>query len=238
MGIFGSFFRNLKKQINTDHDGSYGESQVKSKLNPLVFGKVEHRLLNDYMILDNNGKSHQIDHIEIRSNGIFCIETKNYKGIIMGSENSEKWTQCLFNHERYQMINPVRQNKSHVYHLNKLLGGRYKINSVIVMVQNNAKTLKIPNVVNLCDLKGYLSSFDDGTNYSSNQIENIYSILVANESKVSKKEHIKSIYETKKNVSEKICPRCGKNLVLRKSQYGPFYGCSGYPNCNFIKRTK
>jgi len=30
------------------------------------------------------------------------------------------------------------------------------------------------------------------------------------------------------------CPKCGSEIVERKSRYGKiFYGCSGYPNCNF-----
>lgn len=37
-----------------------------------------------------------------------------------------------------------------------------------------------------------------------------------------------------------ICPRCGKELVLRTAKKGEnagnrFYGCSGYPKCRFIK---
>jgi len=35
---------------------------------------------------------------------------------------------------------------------------------------------------------------------------------------------------------EKKCPKCGKNLVLRKSFYGQFYGCPGYPNCKHIEK--
>lgn len=27
------------------------------------------------------------------------------------------------------------------------------------------------------------------------------------------------------------CPDCGSSMVLRDSKYGPFYGCSEYPNC-------
>ncbi|MFH1649271.1 MAG: DNA topoisomerase I [Candidatus Woesearchaeota archaeon] len=34
------------------------------------------------------------------------------------------------------------------------------------------------------------------------------------------------------------CPKCSKNLVLRKSVYGAFYGCSGYPKCRYTERTK
>ncbi|MFH1064079.1 MAG: topoisomerase DNA-binding C4 zinc finger domain-containing protein, partial [Candidatus Woesearchaeota archaeon] len=34
---------------------------------------------------------------------------------------------------------------------------------------------------------------------------------------------------------EKKCPKCGKNLLLRHSIYGSFYGCSGYPKCRFTE---
>ena len=36
--------------------------------------------------------------------------------------------------------------------------------------------------------------------------------------------------------AEKTCPKCGKPMVLRKSVYGQFYGCSGYPNCKTIEK--
>jgi DNA topoisomerase-1 len=35
---------------------------------------------------------------------------------------------------------------------------------------------------------------------------------------------------------EKACPVCGKNLALRKSMYGQFLGCSGYPECRYIEK--
>ena len=35
------------------------------------------------------------------------------------------------------------------------------------------------------------------------------------------------------------CPQCGKNLVERRSKWGKqFIGCSGYPNCKYIKKEK
>ena len=36
----------------------------------------------------------------------------------------------------------------------------------------------------------------------------------------------------------KICPKCGKNLKIRKGRYGLFYGCTGYPDCNYIENIK
>jgi DNA polymerase III epsilon subunit-like protein len=37
-----------------------------------------------------------------------------------------------------------------------------------------------------------------------------------------------------------ICPRCGKELILRTARKGfnagnRFYGCSGYPKCRYVK---
>ncbi|MCR5075537.1 MAG: type I DNA topoisomerase [Ruminococcus sp.] len=42
---------------------------------------------------------------------------------------------------------------------------------------------------------------------------------------------------TKKIVTETegCCPRCGKKMLLKKSKKGrSFYGCEGYPDCNFM----
>jgi len=40
---------------------------------------------------------------------------------------------------------------------------------------------------------------------------------------------------TSKEAEAKTCPKCGAPLVLRKSFYGQFYGCSKYPNCKYIE---
>lgn len=37
---------------------------------------------------------------------------------------------------------------------------------------------------------------------------------------------------------DKICPKCSKKLVVRKSIYGQFYGCSNYPNCRHIEKIE
>jgi len=36
--------------------------------------------------------------------------------------------------------------------------------------------------------------------------------------------------------AEKACPKCKKPLILRKSIYGEFYGCSGFPSCRYTER--
>ena len=86
MGLLSFLFKPLINNIK----GNIGERKVDAKLNPLFFGKVYHQQINNLILIDDNNKTHQIDHVEIRENGIFCIETKNYKGWIFGDENSSK----------------------------------------------------------------------------------------------------------------------------------------------------
>ncbi|MFC1610703.1 topoisomerase DNA-binding C4 zinc finger domain-containing protein [Myxococcota bacterium] len=31
----------------------------------------------------------------------------------------------------------------------------------------------------------------------------------------------------------RICPKCGSDLILRNGKRGPFYGCTGFPQCRF-----
>lgn len=182
---------------------------VDSKLNPLISGRLKHKQINNLILIDDNAKSHQIDHIEIRQNGIFCIETKNYIGLILGGENQSKWTQSLYNGEKHQFINPLKQNKSHIYYINSVLEGKYKINSLVVMVQNNAAHIEASNVINLADLREYLKNYNDGNYYTLEEMDDIYNQLLNAGTKISNKEHIASIRKTQMEIEEGICPRCG-----------------------------
>lgn len=229
--------RKITQPIRAKAHGEQGERKVDSALNPWFFGKVEHRQINNLIVLDHNGKSHQIDHIEIRENGIFCIETKSYIGLIVGNENSNKWTQCLYTGEKYQFLNPIKQNQSHCYHLSKILGPRYIINSLVVMVRNNADSINCPIVINLSDLKGYLYHFDNGVHFSIEEMDWIYNTLLSASSGMTNRDHVENIRQTQRDLNNNICPRCGGQLVLRQSKTGNmFYGCSNYPNCRFIKK--
>ena len=188
------------------------------------------------IIKDENNFTHQIDHIEIRENGIFVIETKSLSGQIYGRENSRTWTQYFHNNEKYEFVNPLLQNKSHVYYINQLLQNKYKINSLVVFAQNNADKVNIHNVINLSELKGYLSNYDDGTRLLITDIDRIYNILISHHANISNKEHVKNIKQMQYNINNNICPRCNSELQLKHGQYGDFYGCSNYPKCKFTMK--
>lgn len=37
---------------------------------------------------------------------------------------------------------------------------------------------------------------------------------------------------------DETCPECGSQLVIRKSKYGEFVACSGFPKCRYIKKEE
>ena len=38
--------------------------------------------------------------------------------------------------------------------------------------------------------------------------------------------------------TDKKCPKCGGNLVIRRSIYNSFIGCEKYPDCRYIDVSK
>lgn len=77
---------------------------------------------------------------------------------------------------------------------------------------------------------------------SKEQVCEIVSIIENDqiEDKAIKKEHIRDIKTNiqNKNINKQnlVCPRCNKKLVLRKGQYGQFYGCINYPKCRYTMK--
>lgn len=175
--------------------------------------------------------------LRLEKTAFFCIETKNYIGWIFGNEYSEKWTQTLYTGEKHQFFNPLKQNKSHCYHISKVLGPKYRINSLVVMANNNADKIDCDNVINLRDLKSYLKHFDNGVSLSLEEMDIVHDKLLEAASDMTNKEHVQNIKKTQKELAQNICPRCGGELILRKGTNGSFYGCSNYPKCKFTKKV-
>ena len=49
---------------------------------------------------------------------------------------------------------------------------------------------------------------------------------------------LKTMEKGQPKQSGNICPKCGKPLVFRKSKYGEFEACSGFPECDFVKKQE
>lgn len=47
----------------------------------------------------------------------------------------------------------------------------------------------------------------------------------------------KSVQQTIEIVNKELCPKCGSDIVLRRSNRGEFYGCSSFPMCRYTKNV-
>ena len=191
-----------------------------------------HRLINNLVLLGDNGVSHQIDHILIRENGIFVIETKNYYGLISGKEDDSFWTRSYFAKGKVKKAtfhNPLKQNQSHIRAIKKIIGKDYPIYCFVVFVQNNSASL---DLFNACDARNLLQRINLLTSekgLSKSEIEAINGLLLAKEAYLNSESHVNNIKNAEESrkvaqkeiraaIEKKICPKCGNPLVLSNSE--------------------
>ena len=118
--------------------GKYSERLVHKKMLQL---SDEYTIFNN-LLFESNGRSTQIDHIVVSPYGVFVIETKGYKGWILGGENSEYWTQVICK-SKHKFYNPIKQNEGHVRFLRHLFKCPVDFPFIPIVVFNNSAELKV-----------------------------------------------------------------------------------------------
>ena len=219
--------------------GIIGEKSISSIL--YFLDKSKYKVINN-IVLKKDTKTSQIDHIVISDFGIFVIETKNYKGWIIGHENSEHWTQLLFK-QKQKFYNPIKQNLGHINALKNCLSSYSNINYIPIVVFSTKSEIKVnstTDVINSHQLIATIKKYYE-INLTETQKEEIFQkIKDANVvGTYDKNKHVKSIKKVvqkrKTFIQENKCPECGGNLVLRSGKFGEFLGCISYPRCKFIR---
>lgn len=127
--------------------GLYGEYLIVKELQKLP-GK--HKTLVNLYIPKTNGDTTEIDVIFIHESMIYVIESKNYSGWIYGRERDYKWTQVFQNKKKYKFYNPIKQNRSHIQHLQRLLSSVDEKFFYSLIVFSNRCTLKSIDIESEC----------------------------------------------------------------------------------------
>lgn len=187
-----------------------------------------HRLINNLVLLGDNNISHQIDHILIRENGIFVIETKNHFGRITGLEDDSFWKKTYPYKGRIKtetFHNPLKQNQSHIRIIKRILGKNYPIYCFVVFVRNNVDELDLFNVCGPAEILKRINLITSERPLSKEVIESIYQTLLDKEAYVNDEMHLESIKKITKDrreyqkqiriaIEKKICPDCGGILSI------------------------
>lgn len=222
--------------------GWAGEHTVARRLKRLPYGYI---VLNDLLLPTTGQGSTQIDHIVVSEYGIFVIETKNYTGIISGSEYADSWTKNMFG-RKYSMTNPVEQNQTHIRAVARILT-KAGIGTNIYSIITFPKTAQVMARSERCEIV-YFNQLqrtirqhkDVQMDWDTTQ-KAAQALQTANITDLkSRREHTWYVKHQNKTrqlmVANLVCPKCGAELVKRNGKYGTFYGCSNYPKCKFITK--
>ena len=159
--------------------GRMGENFVNGKLQKL--DQNQYKILNDLLLpSQGNLNTTQIDHVVVSNFGIFCIETKAYRGWIFGDARQEYWTQVIYRSKK-RFFNPLRQNYAHTKAVEALVMPLYpKVPILSFVAFPNADKLKISGTDSVGyagDVMNKISSFHTQV-ISDTDRDKIYEILV------------------------------------------------------------
>lgn len=201
-------------------------------------------ILNTIKFKYNNINSCQIDHIVINSYGIWVIETKNMKGFIYGNAQDDKWTQVLgYGKNKNFFNNPIKQNARHIALLADYLNTQDIFHNIVVFLDEaNLSNIAASGVYSAQYLNNAFT-IPKTILLSNEEVEYYYKLLLhlqlkkstAYKLNIAKPKSLLKLQQEKKQQNKHICPKCGGQIVLRNSKFGVFYGCSNYPNCNYMK---
>ncbi|MGB5832377.1 MAG: nuclease-related domain-containing protein, partial [Thiohalocapsa sp.] len=101
--VLGTLFGNARPHRR----GAAGEAAVSRALR-----RVFRQVADDLILPDGRGGLTQVDHLALTPAGLLVVETKNYRGLILGQAHEANWTQVNGRH-RNKFQNPLRQNYAH-----------------------------------------------------------------------------------------------------------------------------
>lgn len=229
--IFGLFKAKIK--------GIIGEKTISSIL--LFLDKSKYKVINN-VVLKTDDITSQIDHIVISDFGIFVIETKNYKGLIVGYENSEYWIQFIYKYKT-KFYNPIRQNAGHIKALKSCLKEYPNLEYKSIIVFSTKAEIKATTRIDVINSHRLIKTIKNYSHLNLSETDKEAIFQKINTSNLigsySKREHVKSIKRRiatrEKTIQQNKCPKCGNNLAERKGKFGKFLGCKSYPRCKFTR---
>lgn len=90
----------------------------------------------------------------------------------------------------------------------------------------------IINIEFTAQLEGEL---DEIANKNRDWVETIRHFYVPFEADLTKATQIQERVTLADEITEEICPKCQRHMIVKYGRYGRFIACSGYPDCKFTK---
>ena len=238
----------IKEMIEAPIKGMMGEFAVKVGA-ALTLPPSVYRPYHDVTLPTVDGTT-QIDHVFVSVFGVFVVETKNMGGSIFGSERDREWTQVFPGGRKYKIPNPLGQNCGHVRAIEEALAGiglpKGAVKSVVIFVGKAKLEREMPENVTV-GLGGtrYIQSFRTRV-LLEQQVTEICTAIETGRLEPSwetNRQHVRNLRKRKDGSTQRLCPRCGRMMVLRTAKRGTgtgnqFWGCEGFPACRMVQNVE
>lgn len=237
--------------------GSRGEYELYLETDRYLEDKG--RWLFNVYIPRPNGTTTEIDAILFHPSGIYVIESKNYRGQIIGNDRREEWLQCLRPSRRapvrtYTFYNPLKQNRIHVEALRARLGRAYAHVPIYsaVLFGNHCSLREVRLTEEDCILDHrrnfpfIVNRIADTSCADPDLIQAAYEALspLSRADRATKARHKKEVRTARKRSPYKEvtlsdgtvqgpCPLCGGTLMTRTAGKGPRAGSRFWGCSNF-----
>jgi len=103
-----------------------------------------------------------------------------------------------------------------------------KVNSILVQKFNNIFAVGFT-----ADMENKLDEIEDGKADWVKALKDFYAPFDKNLQDVSS--DLKELKKQNQEISDKKCPNCGENLLVKMGKNGKFLACPGFPNCKHIE---
>lgn len=199
---------NLSQQSNDESylykQGEQGENRINYLIDKYCL--EHHHLISNGLFYDWKHNSHQIDQLLINKYGIFVIETKNWNGLLIGTDYDDEWT-YITNNLQEKRRSPVKQNKIHVEVIEEIIHETIlfediPIKNIVVFINTDISQVNSNYIYNE-------DSFIEAINHpikrnyflSNEEIDEIYESLESynDKSQEAHLKHIEKIRDKKKD---------------------------------------
>jgi len=102
-------------------------------------------------------------------------------------------------------------------------------------VVNDLVSQYFPDIVDIDFTANMEEELDEVANENRDWVHVVQDFYVPFEKSLNNAAQLMEKVKLADEVTEEICPQCGKSLVIKRGRFGKFLACSGYPQCKYTK---
>ena len=156
--IAGALLLMLIFRSTTNHAARVFTARIGRRRIRSALKKLSPNVLHDFILPGAYGGLAKIDHAVLTAGGILCIQTKNYNGIVFGTEDEPQWTN-VDGVRRRRFLNPIIQNEGRSRALRQVVPDVPVANLIVFTGAVEFSSPPPRNVIHIRNLESFIAKF-------------------------------------------------------------------------------